>query len=221
LTLYLHEWGEPGLPTLVCLHGVAGYGGRFRDVADRPGDRWRVVAPDLHGHGRSPSEPPWGIDAHLAAIAASVPTDAKLWVGHSFGGRLLAELAAREPECCERLVLLDPALQITPQVALDMAEMERADEPYESVEAAVQARYDSGRLPLAPRELVIEADRGQLEPGADGLLRYRYCKSAAITAWSILAAAPPPPARVPTLIVLGADSWIPLADHVEVSGRPG
>ena len=41
---------------------------------------------------------------------------------------------------------------------------------------------------------VIESDRGHLEPGRDGRLRYRYCKSAVIAAWSIMASPPPPPA---------------------------
>ena len=37
-------------------------------------------------------------------------------------------------------------------------ELERADVSYAAVEDAVQARYDSGRVLLAPRELVIESD---------------------------------------------------------------
>ena len=131
-----------------------------------------------------------------------------MWVGHSFGGRLAAELAARDPGRVERLVLLDPALQVLPHVALDLAELERADVSYASVEDAVQARYDSGRLLLASRELVIESDAAHLDPGTDGRLRYRYCKSAVIAAWSIMASPPPPPAGVPTLIVLGAESWL-------------
>ena len=98
------------------------------------------------------------------------------WVGHSFGGRLVAELAARDPERVERAVLLDPALQVLPHVALDLAESERHDVSYASVEDAVQARYDAGRVLLAPRDRVIESDRAHLEPGRDGRLRYRYCE---------------------------------------------
>ena len=62
---------------------------------------------------------------------------------------------------------------------------------------------------------MIESDAGHLDPGADGRLRYRYCKSAVIAAWSIMASPPPPPAEVPTLIVLGAESWLTLDEHVE------
>jgi lipase len=212
--LHVHEWGDPEAPTLVCLHGVTSYGGRFRDLAERFGGRHRIIAPDLRGHGRSTWEPPWDVETHLADVLETVPRNATLWLGHSFGGRLVAELAAREPDRVERLVLLDPALRVLPHVALDMAELERADVSYAAVEDAVQARYDSGRVLLAPRELLLASDRDHLEPGGDGRLRYRYCKSAVIAAWSVMASEPPPPAEVPTLVVLGAQSWLTLDEQI-------
>jgi lipase len=212
VSLNVYEWGEPGGMPLVCLHGVTSYGGRFDWLAD---SGRHALAPDLLGHGHSTWEPPWDVDAHLAAILASVPGGPAVWVGHSFGGRLVAELAARDPQRVERAVLLDPALQVLPHVALDLAELERIDVSHASVEDAVQARYDSGRVLLAPKERVVASDAAHLEPGADGRLRYRYCRSAVITAWSIMASSPPPPAKVPTLIVLGADSWLTLDEHVE------
>ena len=60
-------------------------------------------------------------------------------VGHSFGGRLVLELAARRPELVARAVLLDPAIQILPHVGFDFAEQDarrtessrRADEAIE------------------------------------------------------------------------------------------
>jgi lipase len=174
-----------------------------------------VLAPDLLGHGHSPWEPPWDVDAHLAAILASVPDGPAIWIGHSFGGRLVAELAARDPERVERIVLLDPALQVLPHVAFDLAELERNDASYATVEEAVQARYDSGRVLLAPVERVVASDARHMDEGPDGRLRYRYCKSAVITAWSIMASPPPPPAALPTLIVVGADSWLTLDEHVD------
>jgi lipase len=212
VSLNVYEWGDAGGTPLVCLHGVTSYGGRFDWLAD---SGRHVLAPDLLGHGHSAWEPPWDVDAHLAAILASVPGGPAVWVGHSFGGRLVAELAARDPERVERAVLLDPALQVLPHVALDLAELERNDVSYSTVEEAVEARYDAGRVLLAPVERVVASDSGHMQAGPDDRLRYRYCKSAVITAWSIMASRPPPPARVPTLIVLGADSWLTLDDHVE------
>jgi lipase len=216
LSLNVYEWGEPGGTPVVCLHGVTSYGGRFDWLA---GSGRHVLAPDLLGHGHSSWEPPWDVDAHLAAILESVPEAPAVWVGHSFGGRLVAELAARDPGRIERAVLLDPAIQVLPHVAFDLAELERQDSSYESVEAAVQGRYDAGRVLLAPVERVVTSDAGHMEAGPDGRLRYRYCKSAVIAAWSIMASPPPAPAQVPTLIVLGADSWLTLDDHVETYRR--
>jgi lipase len=215
VTLHVYEWGDSGSPPVVCLHGVTSYGARFERLAEVLADRYHVLAPDLRGHGHSEWEPPWDLDAHLGDILASVPDGPAVWIGHSFGGRLAAELALREPDRVQRLVLLDPALQVLPHVALDMSELERADASYASVEDAVQARYDAGRVLLAPKELVLESDAKHMEAGPDGRLRYRYCKSAVIAAWSIMATVPPPPARVPTLIVLGADSWLTLDEQAD------
>jgi lipase len=214
-TLNAYEWGEPTSPRIVCLHGVSSYGGRFDGLAEPLAHRYHVIGLDLLGHGRSPWEPPWDVDAHLDAIVASVPEEPATWIGHSFGGRLAAELAAREPDRVERVVLLDPALRVLPHVALDMAELERADASYATVEEAVQSRYDSGRVLLAPPELVIESDRRHMEPGPDDRFRYRYCKSAVVAAWSVMASEPPPPASVPTLFVIGADSWLTVPEEIE------
>jgi lipase len=213
--LHLHEWGEASTPPLVCLHGVTSHGGRFRRFGERLAPRFHVLAPDLRGHGLSEPEPPWDVEAHLADVLETVGRAPAAWLGHSFGGRLVVELATRHPESVSRLVLLDPALSVLPHVGLDLAEFERADTSFASVEEAVQARYDSGRVLLAPRELLREDEAEHLEPGADGRLRYRYCKSAVIAAWGVMASAPPPPARVPTMIVLGEQSWLLLDEHLE------
>src|SRR5436190_9261873 len=212
MALNVYEWGEPGGTPVVCLHGVTSYGGRFDWLA---GSSRHVLSLDLLGHGHSSWEPPRDVDAHLAAILESVPEGPAVWVGHSFGGRLAVELAARDPARVERLVLLDPALQVLPHVAFDLAEHERSDVSYESVEEAVQGRYDSGRVLLSPVARVIASDTAHMETGSDGRLRYRYCKSAVIAAWSIMATPPSPPARVPTLMVLGEDSWLTPGEHLD------
>ena len=214
MRLNTHEWGDPGAPLLVCLHGVTSHGGRFRRLAEGLAPRFHVLSLDLRGHGRSEWEPPWSLEAHVEDVVETVGRRA-VWMGHSFGGRVAVELAARSPALVERLILLDPALEVLPHVAFDLAELERRDASFGSVDEAVQARYDSGRVLLAPRELLLEDDAEHLEPGPDGRLRYRYCKSAVIAAWSVMASPPPPPARVPTLIVLGEQSWLLLDEHVE------
>ena len=232
MKLHVHAWGEEGSPLAVCLHGVTSHGGRFRRLAAALGAHHRVLAPDLRGHGHSGWEPPWTLDAHVGDVLESAEGRAAAWIGHSFGARIAAEVAARQPGAVERLVLLDPALQVLPHVAFDLAELERREMAFAHVEEAVQLRFDSGRVSLAPRELVLEDEVDHLERGADGLLRYRYCKGAVIAAWSEMATAPPPAAQVPTLILRGAESWLfldeqvaayerELGDLLEVVGVPG
>ena len=215
MRLHSHEWGDAGAPLLVCLHGVTSHGGRFRRLAEGLAGRYRVLSLDLRGHGRSEWEPPWSLETHVADVVETVGGTRATWMGHSYGGRIVVELAARHPELVERAVLLDPALQVLPHVAFDLAELERRDVSFATVDEAVEARYDSGRVLIAPPELLREDEEQHLEEGPDGRLRYRYCKTAVITAWSEMATPPPQPARVPTLIVLGAESWLFLDEQVD------
>jgi lipase len=107
----------------VCVHGVNGHGRRFRRLAEeRLADRFRVLAPDLRGHGTSDWDPPWTIATHAHDLLETLD-DAGVrsaqWVGHSFGARMVLELAALAPERIERAALLDPAIQVLPHVAFD------------------------------------------------------------------------------------------------------
>jgi lipase len=212
--LELHAWGNEAAPTVVCLHGVTSWGGHFANLAIRLARTHRVLAPDLLGHGRSPTEPPWRIDDHLAAIAETVPSTRASWIGHSFGGRLAFEHAARHPDSVERLVLLDPAILLPPHVAEWAAENGRPDRRYDSFDEAIVRRYEESRLQGAPRTLVEDELRHHLVECDDGW-RYRYVQSAVVTAYSELATEPPPFAavRIPTLLVLGAESYLPY-DHL-------
>jgi lipase len=214
-TLAVHAWGEPAAPRLVCLHGVTGHGRHFARLAKRLDDRLHVLAPDLVGHGDSPYEPPWSAAAHVDAVHAAVGAGPGTWLGHSFGSRLAFELAAREPAAVERLVLLDPAILLDPAVALFAAENARRERAYASFDEAIERRYEESQLHRAPRELLEAELRDHLVPSEDGLWRYRYSQAAVVAAYGEMASPPPPfeRARVPTLLVLGEESYLPY-DHL-------
>lgn len=214
--LHVHAWGDENAPRAVYLHGVTGFGGHARPLAEG----WltathHVLAPDLLGHGLSPYEPPWSIEAQLDAVLASVGREPAAFIGHSWGGRLAFELAAREPALVERLVLLDPAIRLDPTIALQVAEGSRADRSYVSFEEAVDRRFEESGLCSAPRERVESELREHLLPCDDGRWRYRYSQAAVIAAYGELASAPPPfgAVRMPTLLVLGDRSYLPY-DHL-------
>lgn len=235
MLLQLHEWGDRTAPPVVALHGIGGFGRRFRKLAEERLAGYRVVAPDLRGHGSSSWEPPWTIATHVSDVLDTVEhagIERARFIGHSYGGRLILELAVLAPERVERAALLDPAIDLLPHVGFDFAERERADGAFALPDDAVGERLAFD--PATPRAFVEEDVREHLDRGSDGLYRYRYCRSAAITAYGELCTPPPPPEtlRVPTLLLHARDFGLvrdeqldayvtvlgPLLEVVEVPG---
>jgi lipase len=211
VTIALHEWGEPGSPSLVCLHGVTSHGRHFRPLAERLADRFHVLALDQRGHGDSTWEPPWHLEQYVEDALAATPAEACVWLGHSFGGRVAYELAAAAPERVERLVLLDPAIKLPPHVGLRAAEDARRDRSYVSFGEGIDRRYEESVLTTAPRELVEAELLEHLLADEDGRYRYRYCQSAVVAAYGEMTREPPPfeRVRIPTLLILGETSYLP------------
>jgi lipase len=221
MRLRTYEWGDASAPPVVCLHGVTGHGRRFRRLAEeRLAATHRVVAVDLRGHGHSGWEPPWDVDTHVSDLletADAAGIERAAWLGHSFGGRLVMELAARAPDRVERAVLLDPAVWIPPAASLEQAEGLRPDASFADAEEAKAAKLATGAYFSTPDEILDEEMRDHLERGEDGRLRARFLPSAVIAAWSEMSTEPPGYPAVPTLVVLGERSWI----EVDVPGRDG
>jgi lipase len=206
--LHVHSYGDPAAPPLVCVHGVTGHGERFRRLAEERLAGFRVMAVDVRGHGRSGYEPPWNLETHVGDLLETVEGSA-VWLGFSFGGRLVAELARRHPDRVERLVLLDPALELPPEDALGAAEDERHVATFASADEAIQARYDSGSVISTPREYLEEEMAQHLVDSGDGRLAFRYSRAAAVAAWGEMARPAVEVAQVPTLLVLGTESYVP------------
>ena len=214
MRLALEEFGDAGAPRIVCLHGVTSHGRHFAKLAEALSG-FHLLAPDLLGHGSSPYEPPWDLERHTDAIVETVGPAPAVLIGHSFGGRLAFELAARAPKLAPRLILLDPAIHILPHVALFAAENARKDRAYVSFDEGISRRYEESQLQRVPRRLVEEELESHLVPDDDGFYRYRYCQSAVVAAYGEMASEPPSfeRVRVPTLLVLGESSYLPY-DHL-------
>ncbi|MFZ0343382.1 MAG: alpha/beta hydrolase [Gaiellaceae bacterium] len=197
MLLHVHEWGDPRGEPLVCLHGVTGYAGVYQRLAEERWSERRVLAFDLRGHGRSGWEPPWTFATHvtdLVETSAALGLSAADWVGHSFGGRLVLELAAVHPQQVRRACLLDPAIQLLPHVALAVADLERREPVYASVEEYVQERLLS--YPDSPRAAIEHEAAQHLELQRDGSFRRRTCQAAAVSIYGELASAPPSPSTL-------------------------
>jgi lipase len=201
------------------------HGRHFRELAETwLASDYRVLAPDLLGHGSSPYEPPWSIDAHVDAVLKTIGREPAAWVGHSFGGRLALEVAAHEPSLVRTLVLLDPAVLLPPHVALFAAENARRERTYASFAEAIDRRYEESSLRGAPRTLLEDDLRDHLVL-EEGAWRYRYCQAAVVTAYAELATQPPSfsAVRAPTLLLRGAHSYLGyehlLEAHREAAGQ--
>ena len=216
MLLHVHEWGDPAAPPVLCLHGVMAHGRRFRRLAEERLTHFRVLAPDLRGHGRSGWEPPWTIAQHVEDLRETLEAagvERATVIGHSFGGRLTLELTA--VGLAERIVLLDPVVWVPPAIMLERAEQARHDRSFANED---EARAERAELsPLAPRELIDEEFREHLVQGEDGRLRFRYSQAAVVAALGELSQRPPDweLLQVPALLVVGADTDVTVPAVVE------
>ncbi len=94
-----YEVGGAGDPVIL-VHGITESGRSWEPVAGRLVDRYRVVVPDLRGHGSSEKGPSYDLGA-LAGDVASVAMAEGLvnprLVGHSLGGAVVSALAGGFP----------------------------------------------------------------------------------------------------------------------------
>ena len=213
--LHVEAWGDADAPRVVCLHGITGRGRGWQRLAEGWLAEYRVLAPDLLGHGASPYEPPWSTVEHLDLVIESIGSQPAVWIGHSFGGRLALELTARRPALVQRLVLLDPAILLDPAVALHVAELARDDRSYASFDEGVERRFEESALTRTPRANVVTDLEGFLVADADGRWRYRYSQAAVVAAYGEMASTPPTfdSVRIPTLLVLAEESYVTY-DHL-------
>ncbi len=108
------EHGDVGAPPLVALHGGGSSSATWDRLAPALVARgYRVIAPDLRGHGASgrPGRYPLvGFRDDLLTLLDALGIGEYTLVGHSLGGYTAVLLARSRPERVRRLVLEDPAV---------------------------------------------------------------------------------------------------------------
>jgi pimeloyl-ACP methyl ester carboxylesterase len=102
--------GDPSAPPVLMVHGFRSSARFFRLAMLSLSDRWRVVAPDLPGHGDSE---PWDPDEDvveqwelLEGFSEELDLRELAVIGNSRGGAVALQLAARRPDLVTRLVLI-------------------------------------------------------------------------------------------------------------------
>ncbi|MGB5352562.1 MAG: alpha/beta hydrolase [Woeseia sp.] len=109
MSYQIQEWGEPGQPTLVMLHGWGDCGATFQFLVDALQADWHVIAPDWRGFGDSGHNdgsywfPDYLADLDALLTALLVPEPCTL-IGHSMGGNVAALFAGVFPERVAKLI---------------------------------------------------------------------------------------------------------------------
>ena len=191
MRLHVHEWGDPAAPPLVCLHGVTG--ARRAVQAARGGalgERFHVIAPDLRGHGRS--ELGAAVDVRDARRRPrrddrrARHRAAADWVGHSFGGRLVLELAAAPPGARRAAPSCSTRRSTSSRTSRSSTRRARAaPSPCTPRPRSTPDRRGDG--PTTPRELVLEDAELHCERLPDGRLRRRTCQPAVVSIYGEIA----------------------------------
>lgn len=98
---------------LIFLHGLAASNAIWQGVLGSFAERWRVVAPDLPGHGRSEKpDVAYTMDFYariVRELGRVLGLGTAVVVGNSMGGQVAVRLALAEPAFVRALVLVAPA----------------------------------------------------------------------------------------------------------------
>lgn len=103
LRLHVNCWGDPAAAPVMLIHGMWDHSRSWDRIAGVLARNYRVIAPDLRGHGDSAWASPDGytLGAYvldLADVMHAMTPEPLALVGHSLGGVLALRLAAAFPE---------------------------------------------------------------------------------------------------------------------------
>lgn len=210
IALHAVHHGDPDRPKLVLLHGGGANAHWWDGVAPVLAQTHHVVALDFRGHGDSdhPEPRPGAFQRDLVALLEHIGTPDAALLGHSMGGHVALEHAARHGGARRprALVVVDVARGASGRTRRLMRLALAARRSYRTREEAIARFRFLPPAPRAPEELRrhIAAESVRQEP--DGRFAFKFDPR-----WFSL---PPGQGPVlahvgaPTLIVRGADSPI-------------
>ena len=220
-----------GGPSLVLVHGLGGAATNWVELAAILSQRFRVLVPDLPGHGRSePLAAGAGLSSFADRVALCAEREEMLpaaVVGHSLGGAVTLRLALQRPEAVSALVLAAAAGISSSSlraraglVALGVLRPSRVAARYRDrvAESPALKRLVFRMLARDPEGLSAEAVHGFLAGSA--------LVTDSGTAGAALVAEDPrtelDQVQCPALVLWGARDWfLPLDDGYEYARRLG
>ena len=96
-------------PVVLCVHGSGGDGVVWSYQVSRLSRQYRVIVPDLPGHGRSAGALSYTVEAYAAwldSFRATLGFDRCVLMGHSLGGAVVQQYARTFPDRVTALVLV-------------------------------------------------------------------------------------------------------------------
>lgn len=232
LRLHYVDWGNEGAPPLLLIHGGRDHCRNWDWVAQALRHDYHIIAPDLRGHGDSA----WAIGSSYA-LADFVYDIAQLLrqkqltpvsiISHSMGGAVSLLYAGTYPETVKRLAVIEGAIK-------SLADVHRRADPspqsrmikwidqlhdlsgrvprkYPTLEEAVQRMQTENSFlsPAQARHLTVHGvnqnEDGTFSWKFDNYIRttapYGLTREEVAELWSKI--------TCPTLLIHGADSWMP------------
>ena len=228
--------GPTDAPPLILLHGMRDVAWSLLSVALPLAGQYRVLVPDLRGHGKSDQPGIYTLDHYLFdlyQIMSGLQIDRAAVFGHSLGGQILARFAAVFPDKVRLAIIAeglgppdrpgdrDPSVDIAGHGAhlLEVLSIGRHQRPLPNLEFAVERlRRNNPRLEArAARVLAEQATRH-----VDGTLYWAFDPRVRSTFLSVRRNDTERywrQVRCPTLIVTGDlahEYW-----HQQIPGLPG
>jgi esterase len=158
LRLHYLDWGNPGAPPLVLLHGIDRIAHTFDHIAPRFTSRYHVIAMDLRGHGDSDWDPQarYLVEDHVGDLERLVQSlglrNVTLW-GNSTGGRIVQLFAGRHPDLTAAVIAEDVGPERPRSIADAYARRVKQEENGWSSPEELLGRMRAAAQPLPERVL--------------------------------------------------------------------
>jgi len=223
VTLHVGIAGDKSSPPLLLMHGITVSHATWDWFIPKLAERYRVLALDFRGHGKSGRTPgdyqPQAFVTDAVAVLEELADGPAVLLGHSLGGMTGAALMQQRPDLVKAAVLEDPplssmetgsAIQSNPMLdafrlmRATVPELQKNNVPPEAIAGTMATMPSSSGQPmgqlihaeaiLVMARALLELDATVLDPILDGTAKNSFD--------------PTQPIEVPTMIV-SADPAMP------------
>jgi pimeloyl-ACP methyl ester carboxylesterase len=220
LRLHYRQWGRAGQRSVILLHACGCHAHWWDGIGPTLAAEYRVIAPDLRGHGDSerPEPPDYRFEAYMSDLAGLVKAlglrDFVL-VGHSMGGAVGLLYASTQPVGLVAAVGADMMCEISGEVLDRLHQAGRRPQPIFPTREDAESRFrfeppETSALPEVLQNLAREAICRMDEGNWTFKFDRRALKQSSFRVWDLL-----PDIKSPVLIVHGELSTIMPAANAE------